>query len=170
MDLLSTEPEAFAEPEPAIAPTHDIVHELTIAAAPEAVYDALTTSEGMARWWGGDCDASLVEGQVATLPLDDENAAVRVDLTERPEAVQWECVQGPREWVGTTVAFRIEGRPPRLAPEAAPSVPDGPVSVVRFWHGGWAYEDGLLPRASFDWAMRLARLRHTLEAGADGAA
>ena len=36
---------------------------------------------------------------------------------------------------------------------------EGPVSLVNFWHGGWPYEDGLMPKASFDWALRLAALR-----------
>jgi hypothetical protein len=40
---------------------------------------------------------------------------------------------------------------------------EGPVSLVNFWHGGWPYEDGLMPRASFDWALRLAALRALAE-------
>jgi hypothetical protein len=169
MALLSMDPEPLDDFEPAPPPTHDIVHELTIAATPDAVFDAITTQAGLAAWWDRRCDHALDEGQVSTLPPiapDGEPIVARVDVVEPTEVVQWECVEGPREWVGTSVAFRIEGRPPSLAPEAADTAPaESPVSVVRFWHGGWAYEDGLLPRASFDWAMLLDSLRRYLETG-----
>ena len=49
---------------------HDIVHELTIHAAPEVVFNALTTARGMARWWGPGCTEDLEPDAVVTLPLD----------------------------------------------------------------------------------------------------
>ena len=36
---------------------------------------------------------------------------------------------------------------------------------VRFWHGEWEFEDGLLPSCSFQWAMYLDSLRRYLETG-----
>jgi hypothetical protein len=146
MALDFPDPDIMVEPEPTATATHDIVHELTIVAAPEAVFDALTAGR-------------LVEGETADLLVGDDQLTVRVDLLERPEIVQWECVEGPREWVGTSVALRIEARPPG----AAGNDSDQMVSIVRLWHGGWLYEDGLLPRASFQWAMVLDGLRKHIE-------
>jgi uncharacterized protein YndB with AHSA1/START domain len=151
------EPEAIAEPTPAVAPTHDIVHELFIAAEPSAVYDALTTPTGLARWWDTRCTDALVEGEQADLPIGDEPVVARVEMAEAPEVVSWTFEEGPREWVGTSVAVRIEPVPSSV------SGTERPVCAVRLWHGGWAYEDGLLPRASFEWAMALDRLRRTCE-------
>lgn len=135
---------------------HDIVHELTIAAKPEAVFAAVTTKDGLASWWTTDCEAEPLEGSEASFGFEGHSVVVRmrVDTLEPPELVHWHCIEGPDEWVGTSVAFRIE--PARDGPES---------SVVRFWHGGWDYEDGLLPRCSFEWAMYLDSLRRYLETG-----
>lgn len=132
---------------------HDIVHELTIAVPPAQVYDAVTTQAGLAGWWTTDCAATPVIDSEATFGFEGHSLVftMRVDLLEPPELVHWECTGGPDEWVGTKVAFRIEGI-------------DG-VSNVRFWHGEWEFEDGVLPRCSFQWAMYLDSLRRYLETG-----
>jgi hypothetical protein len=162
MAMPMMEPDSFDAPEVVAPPTHDIVHELTILASAEAVFDALTTTAGRAGWWPGGGDHELEAGQVAPVNVAGNELVVRVEAADRPEVAIWQCDEGPREWVGTTISFRIEGRPSDPADPA--SVGDGgPASVVRFWHGGWEYEDGLLPRASFDWAMFLDGLRRHLE-------
>jgi hypothetical protein len=163
MAISMMEPEPFDAPEPVVSPTHDIVHELTIFAPAVAVFDALTTTAGRTGWWPEGGEHELEAGQVASISVADHDLVVAVEAADRPEVVIWQCTEGHREWVGTTISFRIEGRPTDPADPA--SIGDGgPATVVRFWHGGWQYEDGLLPRASFDWAMLLDRLRRHLEA------
>ena len=80
------------------------------------------------------------------------NQDYRLHAIDAPELVHWNCTGGPEEWVGTSVAFRIEPSP-------------GGGTVVRFWHGGWEYEDGILPTSSFQWAMYLDSLRAYLQTG-----
>jgi uncharacterized protein YndB with AHSA1/START domain len=140
---------------------HDIVHELTIAAPPDAVYAAITTAPGLANWWTTDCEVSADVGSEATFGFEDHSVVftMRIDELESPEAVHWECIGGPDEWVGTKLAFRIEGI------DADDDGQPESTSLVRFWHGGWEYEDGLLPRCSFQWAMYLDSLRRYLETG-----
>jgi uncharacterized protein YndB with AHSA1/START domain len=141
---------------------HDIVHELTIAAPPEKVFEAVTTQEGLAGWWTHDATASPEVGSVATFGFAADGTttrlSMRIDELEGPELVHWACVDGPDEWVGTAVAFRVEGV------AGGGSGPAGS-SIVRFWHGQWEYEDGMLPRASFEWAMYLDSLRRYVETG-----
>jgi hypothetical protein len=163
MAFLVMDPEPFLHAEPVgrltpyAPPVHDIVHELTIAAEPKAVFEALTTARGLARWWDPGCATDLEADATLTLPLAGGDITVRVGLLEAPELVQWEVTEGPREWAGTTVAIRIEELEADVAGGA------GPVSLLNFWHGGWPYEDGLMPKASFDWALRLAALRDVAE-------
>ncbi len=135
---------------------HDIVHELTIAAPPDAVFAAVTTRDGLASWWTADCKAEPAEGTEAEFGFENHSVVMRmrVDALEPPELVHWQCIDGPDEWAGTSIAFRIE--PAADAPGS---------TVLRFWHGGWEYEDGLLPRCSFQWAMYLDSLRRYLETG-----
>ena len=152
---------------------HDIVHELTIAAPPEQVFAAITTAAGLAGWWSNDVSVSapgpLAEGAEITLGLapdrsspdraaHDRTVQLRVDSLDPldpfdpPLLAHLTCLAGPEEWAGTELAFRVEGD-------------GGEGSVLRLWHGGWEYEDGTLPRCSFQWAMDLDRLRQAVESG-----
>ena len=135
---------------------HDIVHELTIAAEPQPIFDAVTTEAGIASWWTTDVAITTadgaIEGAQVTLGFDDHQVVIelRVDTLDPPLLAHLTCVDGPEEWPGTQIAFRVEPL-------------DAGGSVVRFWHGGWEYEDGVVPRVSFDWAMYLDRLRRAVE-------
>jgi hypothetical protein len=153
---------------------YDIVHELTIGVPPDQVYEAITTQEGLAGWWTTDTTAEPVIGSVATFGFGGHSTvlAMRIELLESPELVDWACVEGPDEWAGTHVTYRIESNLRVLRDDGGEdsgaggdngSGPDG--SVLRFWHGGWAHEDGELPRSSFQWAMHLDSLRRYCESG-----
>lgn len=142
-------------------PMHAIVHELTIAAEPDAAYEAITTQAGLAGWFTTDVTAAQTVDTESVFGFEGHTVVftMRVDLLEPPELVHWECVGGPDEWVGTKLAFRIEG-----VDTNDDGNPDGGTRV-RFWHGEWEYDDGLLPTCSFQWAMYLDSLRHYLESG-----
>ena len=145
---------------------HDIVHELTIAASLEDTYAAVSTGPGLASWWSTDVslepadpsspDSTPAEGDVLTAGFDDGAVVIRLRIDtlndpedEGPALAHLTCLDGPEEWPGTQLAFRIE--------------PENGGTAVRFWHGGWEYEDGALPRCSFQWAMYLDALRRSLE-------
>jgi uncharacterized protein YndB with AHSA1/START domain len=129
---------------------HTIVHELTIEAPPDRVFDAVTTATGLDAWWSGSVVGDAEQG--AEITIDGGSLLrLRVDTFERPELVHFDVIDGPEEWTGTQIALRIE------------PTPDGRGSVLRLWHGGWEYDDGGLPRASFNWALDLEALRRHLE-------
>ena len=132
---------------------HDIVHELTIAAETDRVYDAVTTPAGLATWWSTDVTANA-DGTEIEVGFADHSILIRlrVDTLDPPALAHLTCIAGPEEWPGTELAFRIEPA-------------NGGGTIVRFWHGGWAYENGALPRCSFRWAMFLDSLRQVLEGG-----
>ncbi len=132
---------------------HDIVHQLTIHAAPAQVFAAVSTPEGLASWWTDDVSGGADEGESFTVGFGEHRAAMtfRIDALEPPSLAHLTCTDGPEEWPGTQVAFRLADH-------------DGD-TVVRFWHGGWEYEDGALPSCSFQWAMELDRLRRFCETG-----
>jgi hypothetical protein len=139
----------------------DITHELRVTALPDAVFAAITTAAGLGSWLATDADAQAVADSSVSFTFDDGSGLVEmaVDLLEAPVLAHWQCVGGPNEWVGTSIAWRIEG-----VDADDDGTLDG-VSIVRFWHGNWEYEDGLLPSTSFQWAMRLDSLRRYLESG-----
>ena len=130
---------------------HDIVHELTIDTSPEAVYAAVSTGPGLATWWSSDValesngsstNAGPAEGDVISVGFDDRAVVIRLRIDtlngpeeEGPALAHLTCIGGPEEWPGTQIAFRIEAEPERG-------------TTLRFWHGGWEYEDGALPAAA----------------------
>jgi uncharacterized protein YndB with AHSA1/START domain len=141
----------------------EILHELDVAALPDQVFAAITTTGGLSAWLATDAaaaDAAVDSTVTFTFPGHDEPVTFRIDLIEGPDLAHWQCTAGPDEWVGTSVAWRIEG-----VDADDDGTLDG-VCRVRFWHGGWEYQDGLLPTTSFEWAMRLAALRAHLAGGA----
>lgn len=131
---------------------HTIVHEVTIAAPTDRVFEAVATPEGLGAWWHCQVEGTLAEGGEIRC-RDGFDLRLRVDTLDAPELAHFQVLDGPEEWEGTELAVRVE------------PTPDGTGSVVRFWHGGFEYDDGVLPRVSFRWAIELDGLRRALEGG-----
>jgi uncharacterized protein YndB with AHSA1/START domain len=133
---------------------YDIAHQLTIGAPQEAVFEAVTTADGLRGWFTNDVEIGPAEGEVQ-LGFEDGSVRMRfqTDSYDPPVLVHMTCIEGPDEWPNTQLAFR-------LRPD-----PDSSGTVLRFWHGNWEYEDGVLPACSFQWAMHLESLRRYLETG-----
>ena len=145
---------------------HDIVHELTIDASIDEVYAAVSTGPGLAGWWSSDVsletdgsprDQGPVEGDVLSVGFDDRAVVIRlrIDTLNGPEE------EGPRAGAPHLHRWaRGVARHPGRVPHRGRARRG---TTVRFWHGGWEYEDGALPRCSFQWAMYLDALRRSLE-------
>jgi uncharacterized protein YndB with AHSA1/START domain len=92
-----------------ITPTADDFRSTKIfAAAPDAVFAALTDIDALTGWWtpaGGGTAA----GETLRFLMGDTQTAMRVDEAERPSLVRWSvlaCEPAP-EWVGTTITFEL---------------------------------------------------------------
>ncbi len=131
----------------------EILHQLTIAADPEAVYEALTTEDGLANWWTRDATAETRQGGTAVFGFNRHGVVftMTIDELEPGSKLVWRCTAGPDEWVGTQVTFALSRTPDRTR--------------VDFRHEGWERTDGMLPRCSFDWARYLLSLKSYLETG-----
>ena len=146
-----------------------------VAAAPvDAVFDALTSLDGLAAWWIPDVSGSPLVGGELTFRFDDEHVTMAVEHVEAPSLVVWRCTEATKtpEWVGTSLWFDLR---PRDA--------SGSSTVIRFRHvglvpscdcyemcrGGWDHYVRSLtdyveqgdghPRGSAEWELaRSARL------------
>jgi uncharacterized protein YndB with AHSA1/START domain len=130
----------------------NILHRLAIKATPEEVYKAVTTREGLAGWWTPETSAKPETGSIARFAFGpDYFKEMKVTALEPFKQVQWQCITGFEEWVGTTITFDIE--------------PHKNGSVLFFHHDGWkAYTPGFAS-CSYDWAMFLRSLRILCETG-----
>lgn len=93
---------------------------LTLRCAPDRLFDAIATLEGLRGWWSTDVIGSPAIGDVLrfgfTLPSHNEWIVMRVDAVRRPSRVEWTCVaqyvapvglEKHDEWITTRVTFDI---------------------------------------------------------------
>jgi len=135
----------------------DILHRVGITAPRDAVYEALTTPEGLAGWWTEDTRGDGTAGGVLEFRFDlgtDEPGGFDLKVLDaRPgERVLWEVIDGPEEWVGTQVSWDL-----RTA---------GDYTIVLFAHQGWREPVEFMHHCSTKWATFLVSLKSLLETGA----
>ena len=128
----------------------DILHRVGITAMPEQVYDALTTAEGLAAWWTTDTTGDA-DGVLAFRFGDAGGFDMKVLDLQRNARVLWEVVDGPAEWVGTTVSFDL--------------TQDGEWTIILFAHAGWREPVEFMNHCSTKWATFLMSLKRLLETG-----
>jgi len=90
----------------------DYQSRLTLTASADAVFEALTTIDGLAAWWTSVTGDGLTGGELTFSFGPGSEAVMRVDAAERGVGVRWtplSCVL--EDWVGTTLYFDIEALP-----------------------------------------------------------
>lgn len=88
----------------------DILHRVYIKATPQKLYEALTTESGLSRWWTGHTKAAAREGSVAEFRFEEGSMGPDMKITRLvpSELVQWECVDGIDDWIGTQFEFAMK--------------------------------------------------------------
>ncbi len=130
----------------------DILHRVgVLAPGPEKVYEALTTIDGLAGWWTDDTKGSGDLG--GTLEFRFPRGGFDMEVVElRPaERVVWRVVDGPPEWVGTTIEWDLRQ--------------EGDWTIVLFAHRGWKEPVEFMHHCSTKWATYLMSLKSLVETG-----
>ncbi len=93
-------------------PDQDYQARVAFAASPDAVFEALTTTEGLAGWWTPVTGDGLTGGELTFSFGPAARAVMRVDAAEPGTGVRWTCLAcHVEDWVGTTVHFDLEATP-----------------------------------------------------------
>ena len=130
----------------------DIFHDFPIKAAPDRVFEAVSSPQGLDCWWTERASGEPSEGAEFELwfgPQYDWRA--RVTACIRDAAFELEMVRADADWTGTRVGFRLEGR--------------GGTTTVHFYHTGWPSKNEHWRISCYCWAMYLRILRRYLEHG-----
>ena len=132
----------------------DILHRIGVKnSTPEIVYAALTSPEGLASWWTADTKGTADEAggvvQFRFPPVGGFDMEV-VEVTPA-ETVVWRVVDGPEEWIGTTIDWRLRQ--------------DGDWTIVLFQHQGWREPVEFMHHCSTKWAVFLMSLKSKVESG-----
>lgn len=130
----------------------DILHRVGITAPRHAVFEALTTPAGLARWWTEDTQGDGDEGGVLAFRFGEAGGFDMKVLEVAPDdRVLWEVIDGPEEWIGTQVSWDL-----RTA---------GDYTIVMFAHRGWREPVEFMHHCSTKWATFLMSLKSLLETG-----
>jgi len=141
------------------APITDYQKTLRVQAAPEVLFDALTTAAGLTAWWTPAVGSGDTGGELRFFMSAPDPLLVRVDEATRPTSVQWtvtECSFEP-DWVGTRPTFTI------TAVEGGTSHRE--VSELEFRHHGLTNELDCIEMCTQGWDHYLASLRDYVETG-----
>lgn len=91
--------------------TPDYAKRLFILAPRERAFDAVATILGIRGWWTPLVSGSSAVGDEFRLGFEglDEYIRLRVDRADRPDAVEWTCLEHSAlpEWTGTVLQFRF---------------------------------------------------------------
>lgn len=130
----------------------DIRHYLSIDAPAATVYHAISEEEGLRGWWTPGAVARPKAGSIAEFTFGDRyHNKMRILRLERDRLVEWECLEGDREWVGTRFLFDLEA--------------EGERTILRFCHGNWRQMTDFFASCNYQWAYYLRSLKAYCETG-----
>jgi uncharacterized protein YndB with AHSA1/START domain len=130
----------------------DILHRIGIKeSAPKQVYEAITTLDGLSAWWAHQTGGDPELGGVIAFRFTAGGFDMKVTELDPDRLVRWEVVDGPPEWVGTTIRWDIEQR--------------DDYTIVLFKHEGWREAGEFMHHCSTKWAIFLMSLKQLLETG-----
>lgn len=132
----------------------EIRHRVGIAAPKDRVYTTLATTNGVARFWTDHVEGDSTVGGRLRVFFGGPTPAAVMELAELSpdDRVRWRCVDGPAEWIGTTIDFELTDSDEE--------------TVVLFTHAGWREPSEFMHHCSTKWATFLIGLRSGLEGGA----
>jgi uncharacterized protein YndB with AHSA1/START domain len=134
----------------------DILHRVGIKSAPDTVYAALATRDGLARWWTNDTHGESKPGGALQFRFHADGQYIggfdmKVLDLQPGKRVLWQVVEGPAEWIGTKISFDLKQ--------------EDDYAIVVFKHEGWKEPVEFMHHCSTKWATYLMSLKALVETG-----
>ena len=130
----------------------DILHRIGVQnASPAEVFRAITTIDGLAGWCASDTSGSTDVDGVIAFRFVPGGFDMKVIGVEPDRRLVWEVVEGPVEWIGTTVEWELRA--------------EDDFTIVMFRHAGWAEPVEFMNHCSTKWATYLLSLKSLIETG-----
>ena len=135
----------------------DILHKVGIkSSSGDDVYKALATIDGLSGWWtrdtGGESEVGESKvGGVVKFRFGKGGFDMEVLELDPARRVLWQVVDGPNEWIGTTISFDLRQ--------------ESEWTIIGFKHQGWGDPVEFMHHCSTKWAVFLLSLKSFLETG-----
>ena len=129
-----------------------IKHYLLIKSPPGKVYQALTTRDGISNWWTKQTEIGDEVGDINSFDFGDRyHNEMKITDLQLNKRVEWECIQGDKEWIGTTFIFYLEEKERN--------------TILRFTHGNWKEETDFFAFCNYNWGYYMKSLAKYCEEG-----
>ena len=130
-----------------------IVEELTIEAAPQRVWGAITQQDEIVQWWAYQARVKPEVGSLGEFRFRQGAFVMQFEVAEldQDEKVHWISRQGPPQWAGTSVTWQL--------------TPIHNGTKLVFTHEGFAQVDEAYAQTRGNWAYFLDSLKSYLETG-----
>jgi hypothetical protein len=129
----------------------DISHRISLDANRERVRNLVSTKQGVEEWWTahpvGGTDRL---GGTMRIFFGGSPSAVMEVIDDSSERVVWRCVEGPSDWKGTGIGFRLD------------ATANGGTTLL-FTHAGWRESSGFMANCTTNWRAYLTSLRKGVE-------
>jgi len=150
-----------------------IRHQLVIGAAAETVYNALASREGLCAWWSPDVVAEAKEGSVARFAFGPTYfKEMRITKLQPSVQVNWTCITGAGEWVGTHLRFNLETGDKEILLNAHPEMVDqlaqssyNNLTLLTLQHDDWKEYTPMFAECNYTWGQFLKSLKLFCETG-----
>lgn len=131
----------------------DILHRVGFRSpSPDKAYEALSTIGGLAGWWTDDTTGETGVGDLIRFRFGPRGGFdMKVLALDPGRHVSWEVVDGPEEWIGTTVRFDLKQ--------------EDDFTVLLFQHRGWREPVEFMSHCSTKWGTFLMSLKALVETG-----
>lgn len=151
----------------------DIHHALLINAPAEIVYKALTSQEGLSAWWTPQTTAEPELNSVARFTFGSGYfKEMRITNLTPDKRVEWICIAGAEEWIGTTLSFQLENANRETLLTAHPELTDqieqqsgGNGTVLIFHHDDWKAYTPMYAECNYTWGRFLMSIKLFCETG-----
>ena len=129
-----------------------IKHLLIIYSPPEKIFSAITTKSGVANWWTEQTEIGSNIGEINVFDFGDRYHNEMKIINLVPDIrVEWKCLTGDKEWIGTKFIFEIEEK--------------GEGSVLKFAHADWREETDFFASCNYQWGYYMTSLKQYCEKG-----
>jgi uncharacterized protein YndB with AHSA1/START domain len=130
----------------------DIFHTFPINSAIEKVFEAISTPEGLDKWWTEKSSGNVGMGETFLLHFGPEyNWTALISRLKTWSEFEITMISADEDWTGSKVGFMLKA--------------NNNATEVQFYHTGWKTDNAHYRISNYCWAMYLRILKRNLELG-----
>ena len=126
-------------------------HRIRIHAAPDQVFKALSTKDGLQGWFTAKVDGNVGEGHDVRMHFEGKESFGWHFAQVTSDRVRWNCTEGPGSARGTTATYLLKA--------------EGRDTILECDHDGWPEGHEALATCNTLWGTLMDRLKAFAETG-----